>query len=110
MGFHLHRKNDLVIVELEGELVVGNREELRDLLLAQLADGAGKFVIDFQKTNFIDSSGLSVLVGLWKRIREEGGDLRLANLTEDLRDYFRLTKLDGVFWIADSREAALKDF
>ncbi|NIP57709.1 MAG: STAS domain-containing protein, partial [Gemmatimonadetes bacterium] len=51
-----------------------------------------------------------VLVSLSKKIREQGGELRLASLNEDLRTLFELTKLDTLFTIADSRKEALQDF
>jgi anti-anti-sigma regulatory factor len=72
--------------------------------------GERKFLIDFTNTGYIDSSGLGVLVSLSKKIREQGGELRLANLNEDLRTLFELTKLDTLFNIADSRDAALSAF
>ena len=43
-----------------------------------------------------------------KKIREQGGELRLASLNEDLRTLFELTKLDTLFKIADSRDEALQ--
>jgi anti-sigma B factor antagonist len=51
-----------------------------------------------------------VLVSLSKKIREQGGELRLANLNEDLRTLFELTKLDTLFHIASDREEALASF
>jgi anti-sigma B factor antagonist len=47
-----------------------------------------------------------VLVSLSKKIREQGGELRLANLNDDLKTLFELTKLDTLFQIADTRERA----
>ena len=76
----------------------------------QLEGGDQKFVIDFANTGYIDSSGLGVLVSLSKKIREQGGELRLSSLNEDLRTLFELTKLDSLFQLADSRAAALRDF
>lgn len=109
MSFHVHRNQAATVVEVHGQLVVGNRRELRQKVLEALESGARKFVIDFGETSYIDSSGLGVLVHLSKKIREQGGDLRIANLNEDLRNLFELTRLDTVFQIADSREAALRD-
>ena len=77
--------------------------------MEELENGERKFVVDFEKTGYIDSSGLGVLVSLSKKVREQGGELRLANLNEDLKTLFELTKLDTLFFIADSREGALKD-
>jgi anti-sigma B factor antagonist len=108
MGFQVEKVNDVLVVDVEGQLIVGNRQELKQKVLEELEGGERKFVVDFEKTGYIDSSGLGVLVSLSKKIREQGGELRLANLNEDLRTLFELTKLDTLFHIADSREAALQ--
>ena len=108
MGFQVEKVNDVLVVDVEGQLIVGNRQELKLKVLEELENGERKFVVDFEKTGYIDSSGLGVLVSLSKKVREQGGELRLANLNEDLKTLFELTKLDTLFDIADSREAALK--
>ncbi len=109
MGFQVEKVNDVLVVDVEGQLIVGNRQELKQKVLEELEKGERKFVVDFEKTGYIDSSGLGVLVSLSKKVREQGGELRLANLNEDLKTLFELTKLDTLFFIADSREGALKD-
>ena len=91
-------------------LIVGNRQELKQKVLESLEDGSRKFVIDFSKTGYIDSSGLGVLVSLSKKIREQGGELRLAGLNADLQTLFELTKLDTLFAITRTAEEALAAF
>jgi anti-sigma B factor antagonist len=110
MGFEVSQNGAVTLVEVEGQLIVGNRQELKQQVLEQLEGGDRKFVIDFAKTGYIDSSGLGVLVSLSKKIREQGGELRLSSLNEDLRTLFELTKLDTLFRIADSKEQALEGF
>jgi len=111
MRFTLKKdKSGVVIVGVEGQLIVGNRQELKQKVLDALEEGSRKFVIDFSKTGYIDSSGLGVLVSLSKKIREQGGELRLANLNDDLKTLFELTKLDTLFQIAETRERALQSF
>ena len=110
MGFQVSQNNGVTLVEVEGQLIVGNRQELKQQVLEQLEAGDRKFVIDFANTGYIDSSGLGVLVSLSKKIREQGGELRLSSLNEDLRTLFELTKLDTLFRIADDKEAALAGF
>ena len=100
----------VLVVEVDGQLIVGNRQELKQKVLDALEDGNKKFLIDFTKTGYIDSSGLGVLVSLSKKIRDEGGDLRLAGLNEDLKTLFELTKLDTLFAITDSAAEALAAF
>ncbi len=110
MSFTITKQGDVSIVEVDGQLIVGNRQELKQKMLEALDHGARKLLVDFTKTGYIDSSGLGVLVSLSKKIREQGGELRLAALNEDLRTLFELTKLDTLFQIADSREQALASF
>ncbi len=100
----------ILVVEVDGQLIVGNRQELKQKVLDALEAGSKKFLIDFTKTGYIDSSGLGVLVSLSKKIRDEGGDLRLAGLNEDLKTLFELTKLDTLFAITDSAAEALAAF
>ena len=110
MSFQTSKENAVVVVDVDGQLIVGNRQELKQKVLDELEAGERKFLIDFANTGYIDSSGLGVLVSLSKKIREQGGELRLANLYEDLRTLFELTKLDTLFNIADSRDEALASF
>lgn len=108
--FSIAQMNGITVVEVDGELIVGNRQELKDLVLDRLEAGDQRFLIDFSRSGYIDSSGLGVLVSLSKKIREAGGSLRLAGLNEDLRTLFELTKLDTLFQIADTRARALSEF
>ena len=110
MGFEVTKQGDVTILDVEGQLIVGNRQELKQKVLEELENGERKFLIDFERTGYIDSSGLGVLVSLSKKIREQGGELRLANLNEDLRTLFELTKLDTLFQISSSRDEALSSF
>ena len=106
----MQHEGDVLVVDVDGQLIVGNRQEMKQKVLDELEGGERKFLIDFAKTGYIDSSGLGVLVSLSKKIREQGGELRLANLNDDLKTLFELTKLDTLFQIADSRERALASF
>lgn len=111
MTFSVRKEqNGVVVVAVDGQLIVGNRQELKQKILEALETGDRKFLVDFTKTGYIDSSGLGVLVSLSKKIRDQGGDLRLAGLNEDLKTLFELTKLDTLFAISDSPDEALAAF
>ncbi len=103
-------KSGVVVVAVDGQLIVGNRHDLKQKVLDALEAGDTKFVIDFANTGYIDSSGLGVLVSLAKKIREAGGDLKLAGLNDDLRTLFELTKLDSLFTLTRSAEEAVATF
>jgi len=107
MSFILTRTDDVLVVEVDGQLVVGNRHEFKQGILDQLEQGVRTVVVDFARSPYIDSSGLGALVSLGKRLREAGGDLRLTGLNDDLRTLFELTRLDALFPLFPSRDAAL---
>jgi anti-sigma B factor antagonist len=111
MTFNVRKEtNGVVVVSVDGQLIVGNRQELKQRIIDALEAGDRKFLVDFTRTGYIDSSGLGVLVSLSKKIRDQGGDLRLAGLNEDLKTLFELTKLDTLFGISDSPGEALTGF
>lgn len=94
MSFTLRKDDEkgVVVLGIDGQLIVGNRHELKQKILDALESGDRRFLIDFSDTGYIDSSGLGVLVSLSKKIREVNGELRLAGLNEDLLTLFELTK------------------
>jgi anti-sigma B factor antagonist len=111
MGFSQSKgAGGITVVEVDGQLIIGNRQELKDLVQGALDQGERRLLIDFSKTGYIDSSGLGALVSISKRIREAGGELRLSGLNEDLRSLFELTKLDTLFAINETPEQALASF
>lgn len=108
MTFSQSREHSgVLVVRVEGQLVVSNRQELKDVVQRALAAGDRKLLLDFTGTGYIDSSGLGALVTIAKQVREQGGEMRLAGLNEDLRSLFELTKLDTLFSIADTPAQAL---
>ncbi len=111
MGFSQTKDSSgVLVVQVDGQLIVGNRHELKDLIQAALDQGERRLLIDFTRTGYIDSSGLGALVSISKRVREAGGELRLSGLNDDLRSLFELTKLDTLFAITETPEQALTSF
>lgn len=100
----------VLLVRVDGQLVVGNRNELKELMQRNIDGGERRFVLDFSETGYIDSSGLGALVSIARKVREEGGDIRLSGLNEDLRSLFELTKLDTLFVISETPQQALASF
>ncbi|MFF5225058.1 STAS domain-containing protein [Dactylosporangium sp. NPDC000521] len=91
------------VVAVTGELDVANSAELRQFLHARLDDGTAALTVDLTGVAFLDSTTLSVFVGVHKRLHEErGSGLTLVVPHERLLRIFRLTALDRLFTIIDA--------
>ncbi len=90
------------VVAINGELDVATTPELRQFLHARLDDGATELVVDLTEVAFLDSTALSVFVGVHKRLREAGTGLTLVAPYERLLRIFRVTALDRIFTIVDT--------
>ncbi len=95
------------IVALAGRLVMADVPQVRQKLLATVEQGNGKLVLDLADVGFMDSSGLSVLVSVFKAARLKNGDVVLLHLSPTVRSLIELTRLQQVFAIFDDEEAAL---
>jgi anti-sigma B factor antagonist len=94
------------IVAVEGEIDVYTAPKLRDKITELVADGVYHLIIDMEKVEFLDSTGLGVLVGGLKKVRAHDGSLQLICNQERLLKIFRITGLAKVFTIHESAEAA----
>lgn len=110
MGLTSSQHHDVTLIRIDGQLTVGNRQELKTAVQEALDRSGRKLLLDCTATGYIDSSGLGALVTIARRAREAGADMRLAGLNEDLRSLFELTKLDTLFEIYPDTEHALAGF
>jgi anti-sigma B factor antagonist len=94
------------VVVVGGEIDVYTAPKLRDRLVDLVNAGNYHLVIDLEDVDFLDSTGLGVLVGALKRVRVHQGSLRLVCTQERLVKIFTITGLAKVFAIYDSVEAA----
>lgn len=86
-----------VIVELTGSMYVEGAELLREKLIKYMEDGQKHFLIKMAKVDYIDSSGLGVLVSIHKRTRQANGSLVISGIAGFVKELFELTRLDKVF-------------
>lgn len=103
------RKNDPNIerIDLEGDLDFHSSPDLRSELTKAVDRQAAKILIDLQKVDYIDSSGLATFVELFQKIRRYGGKLVLFNLSPSVRSVFEIAKLDSIFQLAANEREAL---
>ena len=95
------------VVVVGGEIDVYTAPRLRDEITELVAGGVYDIVIDMQAVEFLDSTGLGVLVGGLKKVRAHDGSLQLVCNQDRLLKIFRITGLAKVFVIHETPEAAL---
>jgi anti-sigma B factor antagonist len=95
------------IVEAVGEIDVYTAPKLRERLAELVDTGRHDIVVDMHRVEFLDSTGLGVLVGGLKRVRQHEGSLRLVCNQERILKIFRITGLTKVFLIYDDVPAAV---
>ena len=94
------------VLAVSGEVDVYTAPRLRERLVELVDGGARHVVVDLGRVDFLDSTGLGVLVGALKRLRAANGTFGLVCSKEPLLKIFRITALDQVFPIHPSIEAA----
>jgi len=95
------------IVEVGGEIDVYTAPALREHLIDLVSQGNQHIVVDMERVEFLDSTGLGVLVGGLKRVRAQEGSLRLVSTQERILKIFRITGLEKVFPIHTSVDEAV---
>ena len=95
------------VLVVAGEVDVYTAPKLREKLVELVSDGHYNIVVDMTKVEFLDSTGLGVLVGGLKRVRSHNGSLELVCNQERILKIFRITGLTKVFPIHDTLEEAL---
>ena len=88
-------------VSVSGEVDVYTAPQLRDRLYSVIADGARLVVLDVSAMTFIDSTGLGVIVGALKRLREADGDLTLRSPSRSTRKVLEITGLFRILNVED---------
>lgn len=95
------------VIAVGGEIDVYTAPKLRDKITEVVASGVYDIVIDLEAVEFLDSTGLGVLVGGLKKVRANDGSMQLVCTQDRLLKIFRITGLAKVFNIHDSADAAV---
>ena len=99
---------DAAVMELRGKLMGGPEtksihEKVKELIEA----GTNKVVIDLGKVTWMNSTGLGAMMASLTSLRNAGGDLKLARVTDKVKSLFMITQLITIFDTYDSVEQAL---
>ena len=103
--------NSIVILEPRGKIMGGpDASLLHDRLYELIENDKKRIVIDLAGVEWMNSTGLGILISSYTTLRNHQGELKLANVTDKIRSLLTITKLVTVFEAHDSVEAAVQSF
>jgi anti-sigma B factor antagonist len=101
----------VTIVDISGRITLGEGNVMLREIVKDLADkGQKAIVLNLSEVNYIDSSGVGELVKAHTTIRNQGGQLKLTNLTKRVHDLLQMTRLSAVFDIQKDEASAIESF
>ncbi len=107
----MRRRDDVVIVDLEGRLVAGVGDELlREVLDELLGEGWNKILLNLEGVTLMDSSGIGEVVAGWKLARRVGGQLKLLRPGERVERTLKLTQILPLVEVFADEDRAVASF
>ena len=104
MAVKSFEKEGVLVFQVNGEINISTSPELKKQFEKQPLK---KVVVDLEKVNYIDSSGLATLVEILKKTKSQGGSLGLSGLSDKVKSLFEITKLDKLFLILRTQDEAV---
>jgi anti-sigma B factor antagonist len=102
---------DVVILDLQGKILIGEGDDQLREAVTKLADsGRTKILLNLAEVPYVDSAGLGEVVRCYTTVSRKGGKLKLLNLTKKIQDLLAITKLLTVFETYDNEDEAIKSF
>lgn len=105
--YQFEQKNGIVIVSFSGRLV--DKVEAIDVsaeIEEQLNDGSTHFIIDLSGLEYMNSTGLNIIINLMNKTRNEGGEVVIAGAQPRIKALFDVTKLSSIFKLTQTLEEA----
>lgn len=111
MKLNHREENNVVVIEPKGKIMGGPESTaLHDLLHELIDQNKNKVIIDLGKVDWMNSTGLGLLISGLTTMRKSGGELKLANVTDKIQSLLTITKLITVFKSFDTVDEAIGSF
>ena len=102
---------DVTVIDAVGRITLGEGSSVfRDTLKDLTASGNKKLLLNLGEVSYIDSSGIGEMVSGFTSVTNQGGQLKLLNLTKRVKDLLQITKLYTVFEVFDDEAAAVRSY
>ncbi len=98
-----HQDKDLWTVKITGEVDIYTSDEMKETLNEMVEEKKSEIQIDCRELSYIDSSGLGVLIGILKKLKEENKNLVVVNARSNILKLLSITGLDKVFIVKENQ-------
>jgi anti-sigma B factor antagonist len=102
--------NRVTLFRVNGRIDSSNASQLGDALTDRITKGTLNIVINLENVDYMSSGGLRELVAGLKRVKKDGGDLRLCSPSQRVGDVLELAGLDSLFQVFDTEVLAVGSF
>ena len=102
--------NDVIVLDLEGDLAIESNVQFRKHVADVIDAGARKLIVNMVRVKYMDSSGLGELISCHTTLQRVSGRIKLLHLSDRLQYLLAITKLTSVFETFDSEPAAVASF
>jgi anti-sigma B factor antagonist len=102
---------DVTVIDAVGRITLGEGASIfRDKIRELAANGNKKMLLNLAEVSYIDSSGIGEMVSGFTTVTNQGGIVKLLNLTKRVKDLLQITKLYTVFEVFEDETAAVRSF
>lgn len=108
MNIEIENQPKVSVVRLSGRLDAAGVQEIKSELTAEAEKPKNKMVLDLAEVDFIDSTGLGLIVSAFRKLRESNGDMLVCSLTAQAQTLFELTRMHRIFDIHADVHSAIE--
>lgn len=102
--------DNILIIDIIGEIDIYNSSNIKELIMKKIENGEINIIINLNRVNYIDSSGIGTFISCNSLLSKYKGKLVIENINESIKKIFRLTQLDTILNIKNSEEEAINFF
>lgn len=111
MRIDIREKDGVTILSLQGKLMGGSdAETFKGAIYKLIEEGKKKVIVNLHAVNWINSTGMGILISGYTTLRRSGGDLRLLHVSDKIRSILYVTKLNTIFKCFDNEDEAVKSY
>ncbi len=111
MNIQQRTLGDVAVLDLDGKIIGGaDSEAFQQTVDTLLQGGTRHFLVNLEKVNWINSTGLGTLIAAFTAVRKEGGKLKLVQVSERIQSLLKITRLSSIIESYDNEADALASF